>query len=189
MPDFSCQLPAITTVDNCQDQGGLLTVFWTDSSNIDWEAMATATNYTDGTFSVQSWVLTTGSWNEITFERENGRLDSLYTSGTNYYEVSLLNLLLKGHEKARTIAMGQAIPCCGIIAQVHDNNSKARIIGKEFINGAWVDPVRRLRITRHLDTTGAFGTEDDLARDEFDLTARHSKPLPYSDVDIATMRA
>ena len=190
MPDFSCATPGIASNDLCEDLGGLLTVFWAPQNEIDWVTMADSANWDDSNYSVTSWAFTgSGGWNEIQFERKNGRLDSEFTIGNRYYEVIIQNLLLKGHSAARTVSMGQAVPCCGIVAQIHDNNGKARVVGKEFLNGVWVDPVQKLRITRHLDTHGVFGAEDDGARDEFDLSAEHSAPLPYSDVDIATMRA
>lgn len=190
MPDFSCALGDIQTDTLCQDSGGLLTVFWTDASKIDWTAMALGANWDDANYSVLNWVMTGGgTWGEITFERKNGRLDALYTKENGFYEVSLLNMILSGHTKARTISLAQAISCCGIVAQIHDNNEGARVIGKEFISGAWVDPLERCRIARHLDTTGAFGAEDDKNRDEFDLSAQHTYAPPWSDVSITDMRA
>lgn len=190
MPDWSCSLDDISTNDSCSGQGGLLTVFWIDQSDIDWDAMTNVLNWDDANYEVLNWIMLGGaSWNEITFQRKNGRLDALYTLDNGFYEVSLLNLILNGHTAARTLTLGQAIPCCGIIAQVHDNNSFARVIGKEFIDGAWIDPLDPLRIDRHLDTHGAFGDRNDVARDEFDLKAQHSKPLPYSSLSVAEMRA
>jgi len=186
MPDFSCAVNPISTSGNCQDQGGLLTLFLIEDSNVDWEN----STWDDASYSMTAWtLLNTSSWAEVTFERRNGRLDSLYTLDNGFYEVNLQNLLLKGHETQRTISLGQMLSCCGLIGQLHDNNGQARILGKEYISGGWVDPVDRLRISRHLDTHGAFGTADDTSRDEFDLSCNHSKPLPYSTVSLADMRA
>jgi hypothetical protein len=189
MPDFSCALEDIQTDVLCADTGGLLTVFWADKSKIDWTAMAEIANWDDANYTVLNWIMTGGgTWGEITFQRKNGRLDSLYTSDNGYYEVNLLNMILTGHTATRTVNLGSAISCCGIVAQVFDNNSSSRVIGKEFIDGAWVDPLDVCRISRHLDTTGGFGSLDDKSRDEFDLAAQHLKPPAYSSVTLTTMR-
>ena len=151
--------------------------------------MALGANWDDANYSILNWVFTGGgTFGEVTFQRKNGRLDALYTRENGFYEVSLLNMLLLGHDKARTVDLGRAISCCGIVAQIFDNNGMARVVGKEFIDGAWVDPLDNCTLGRHLDTSGQFGDLNDKSRDEFDLIAQHSKPLPYSDVDLATMR-
>lgn len=189
MPNFACAYDSISSNELCGDNPGLLTVFWIDKTKIDWAAMALVANWDDATYSVKNWVLLGGAtWGEISFTRRNGRLDALYTEANGYYEVNLLNMLLRGHSSSRSVSIGKAIGCCGLVLQVHDNNSKARVIGQEFVGGAWVDALKNGKISRHLDTTGAYGNEEDKARDEFDITAQHSFPLPYSDVTISTMR-
>lgn len=190
MPDFSCSVSDIGSATNCSDRGGLLKVFATPDASIDWTAMALVANYDDATYTILDWVMESGgTWSEFTFERKNGRLDATYTADTDYYDVQLLNLLFKGKSAARTISLGQLIGCCGLILQVHDNNDIARVIGKEYISGAWVDALERGKVIRHLDTTGVFGAADDKNRDELDLGAQHSNPLPYSSVTIADMQA
>jgi len=184
MPDFSGSLNDISTNTVCADKGGLLTVYWIPESDIDWSTVT----WDDAGYAVTAWaMLAMATWNKIEFERTAGRLDALYTEENGYYEVSLLNLLFSGHSAARSVAIGQAIPVCNIVAQVFDNNGNARILGKEYDSGAWVNPLKNCRITRHLDTTGGFGAADDKARDEFDLTAQHLLPLPYSTVSLSTM--
>lgn len=189
MPSWVCSTGDITTDTTCSDRGGLLTVFWIDQSEVDWDAMALVANYDDATHTILDWVLEVGgAFGELTFTRRNGRLDSLYTRDNGFYEVNLTNLIFQGHSASKTISLGQAIACCGIVAQIFDNNGLARVIGKEFVNGAWIDPVDNVALSRHLDTTGAFGAADDKARDEIDISGSHSYPPAYSSVDLATMR-
>lgn len=189
MPDFVCATDSIATDETCSDKGGLLTVYWIDGTEVDWATMATdPTNWSDSGYSIQQWALDVGAtFGKLEFEREQGRLDSLYTLDNGFYEVSLLNLVFRGHSTTKTVSLGKAVNCCNLVCQIFDNNGKARVIGKEFINGAWVNPVRNAQISRHLDTHGAFGAQDDRARDELDLLARHSQPPVYSDVTQATM--
>lgn len=189
MPDYVCMTDDLFTDATCSGRGGLLSVFWIDSSFIDWTAMALAANFDEPNNTILNWVITGGgTWGELQFERENGRLDALFTSDNDYYEVSLLNLLFSGHTTARTTSIGNAIACCNLILQVFDNNGSARIFGREHVGGAWVTPVRQAKIVRHLDTSGAFGSADDGSRDEFDIQGRHSYPISYSSVDYATMQ-
>lgn len=190
MPDFSCAVNDIGTATDCSDSPGLLVVYAAADSAIDWTTMAAVTHYTDATYTVIDWALAgADTFAKFTFERKNGQLTSTYTIDNGYYDVQLLNLIFRGKSAARTISLGQLVSCCGLILQVHDNNSQARIIGKEYISGAWVDALDRGKIIRHLDTTGSFGNADDKARDEIDFGAEHANPLPYSTVSIATMDA
>lgn len=190
MPDIACALNDVKTGTACADLGGLLTVFWIDESDIDWDAMALIANFDPATREILNWVTLGGaSFGELTFERKNGRLDALYTSDNGYYEISLLNLLFKGHSAAKTLDIASAVGCCGIVAHVFDNNGLSRVFGKEWLGGAWVDPIEKTRISRHLDTTGGFGAADDKARDEFDLTAQHTYPPVYSTMSITDVRA
>lgn len=189
MPDFSCGLGDIATDATCSDAGGLLTVFAADSTDIDWTTMEGGLYYDDATFSVIQWAMQgAGEFYEFSFERRNGRLDSTFTSADGFYTVELLNLLFKGHSATKTISLGQARNCCGLVGQVHDNNNLARVVGKEYISGAWIDPLTKLKVSRHLDTHGGFGAEDDTSRDELDLAAQHSHPPAYSTVTVTTMR-
>lgn len=178
----------IGTATDCSDSPGLLTVYAAQDSDIDWTTMADVANYNDATYTILDWaMLGGGTWSKLQFERKNGQLTSTYTIDNGYYDVQLLNLLFKGKSSARTISLGQMVACCGLILQVHDNNGLARVIGKEFISGGWVDALDRAKVIRHLDTTGSFGNADDKARDEVDFGAEHANPLPYSSVTIATM--
>lgn len=189
MPDFTCSLDAIATDTLCADRGGLLTFFWIDESEIDWTNMALIANWDDANYEVDNFVYNGAvKFNELTFERRFGRLDALFTEDTDYYEVSLLNLLFLGKSSARTISLGNALSCCGILGVVFDNNSRARMFGKEFTDGAWINPLKRGKLSRHLDTTGSFGAADDKNRDEFDLTAQHSFPLPYVNITLSDFR-
>lgn len=190
MPDFTCAAPALTTGAMCSSKGGLLTVFWTLDTMINWEDMALIANYTDGSYLITDWSMESGGfWSQIEFERENGRYNSEYTLANGFYDVLISNLLFKGHDTARSISLGKAVACCNLILQIYDNNETARVVGREFVSGAWVKPVRTARIARHLDTSGVFGSEDDVSRDEFDISARHANPLPYSDLTILEMQA
>lgn len=190
MPDFSCQLNDIGTASDCSDRGGILIVYAALDADIDWVTMADSANYTSATNTVIDWAMNAGKyWAKFTFYRKNGRLDSLYTVDNGYYEVQLLNLLFKGKSATRTISLGQLIGCCGLILQVHDNNNLARVIGKEFISGEWVNPLARGKVGRHLDTSGAFGNRDDRNRDELDFQSINSHPLPYSTLTLSDMDA
>ena len=94
MPTWSCSTGDITTDTTCSDRGGLLTVFWIDQSEVDWDAMALVANYDDATHTILDWVLEAGgAFGELTFTRRNGRLDSLYTRDNGLYEVNLTNLI------------------------------------------------------------------------------------------------
>lgn len=190
MPDISCALDAIATDAACADLGGILTVYWAEDSDIDWDAMALEANYDDATKTILNWVMNGGAtFKKLSFERKNGRLDALYTGDNGFYEVSLLNLVFKGHSAAKTLSLAKAVSCCKIVAQVFDNNGNARVIGKEFVQGAWIDALTPCKITRHLDTTGGFGNADDKNRDEFDITGEQSYPPVYSTVTLAELAA
>lgn len=190
MPDFSCAVADVATDATCSDRGGLLTVFAIDDSSVDWDAMTGVLYYDDATHTILDWATVGGaSFAEFTFERKSGRLDSTYTADNGFYEVALLNLLFSGKSASRSITLGQLIGCCGLILQIHDNNSLARVIGKEYISGGWVNALERGRVIRHLDTTGAFGSADDKNRDEMDFGAQHLNPLPYASLTVAEMRA
>ena len=150
--------------------------------------MALPANYTSATNTIINWVMNTGGfWAKFTFHRKTGRLDALYTIDNGYYEIQLNNLTFQGKESVRTISLGQLVGCCGLILHVHDNNGLARVIGKEYISGEWVNPLARGKVSRHLDTTGTFGDADDRSRDELDFTADNSCPPPYSTLTIADM--
>lgn len=179
----------IVNSELCTDQAGLVTVFVTDASNIDWEAMALATNYTDAIYTIDQWVMEAGGlWGELTFNAEQGRLDALYTVENGYYEINLQNLIFAGRQAAKSIALDNLIACCGLVAQIHSNDGKARMVGREFVSGAWVPSLRQIRVSRNLDTTGAFGDEEDKGRNEVDMAGRHRYAPAYSDVTIAEMR-
>lgn len=188
MPDFSCQLADLATDATCSDAGGLLTVFATDETDVDWTTMDDPLYYTDASYTIIQWAMQgAGEFFEYSFERRNGRLDSVYTRDDGFYQVDVLNMLFKGHSATQTLAIGRTVTCCGIVLQVHDNNNLARILGKEY-SGGFVNPLEKGFVSRHLDTTGGFGAADDRARDEIDISAQHINPLPYSTVTVTTMR-
>lgn len=190
MPDFSCSVSDISNSTTCQDRGGLLVVFATLDSSVDWSAMALSANYTSATNTIIDWAMFAGQyWAKFVFNRKTGRLDSTYTNETGYYDVQLLDVAFKGKTSARTISLGKLIGCCGLILQVFDNNNVSRVIGKEFVSGSWVNAISRGRVSRHLDTTGTFGAADDKSRDVVDFMASHSNPLAYSTVSIADMES
>jgi len=191
MPTLNCQLDAIQTDLLCSSKGGLLSVFWIDRSLVDWASMLdVSANYDDATYTLSNFVYTGAArFTELSFQAKNGRLDALYTSDNDYYEVSLLNLLFEGKSPIRSVSLANAISCCGIAAVVFDNNGFGRMIGKEYISGGWLDPLTNVKITRHLDTHGAFGAADDRARDEFDLTGEHRIAPAYVDLTLGAFRA
>lgn len=179
----------IATSTSCNDKPGIVTVFATTFADVDWTAMALAANYDDATHTVTTWVMSgAGAWSEFTFEKKPSQLIGTYTSANGYYEVQLLNLLFNGKTAARSVIIGNLLACCNVVLQIHDSNGLARVVGAEYVEGAWTPSLKSGRVTRHLDTTGAFGTEDDRARDEIDFGAEHINPLPFSSVGIATMR-
>lgn len=150
--------------------------------------MAAATNYDQSNNTVLQWAMFVGEgWAKLSFDRKSGQLTHTYNSDTGYYEVALNNLVFKGKSAAKTMTLGKLVSCCNLVVQVHDNNGIARVFGKEFYAGSWGSPVARGRVSRHLDTTGSFGSEDDRSRDEVDFTAIHACPPPYSTVSVADM--
>lgn len=188
MPDFQCKVNDIGSANNCSDKAGLLIVYTTLDSSVNWAAMNSPVNYDTATNTVLNWIMNTGQyWAKFLFNRKTGRLDATYTVDNGYYDVQLLNLLFKGKQATRTMSIGQLAACCNLIFQVHDNNSLSRVIGKEHIAGEWVNPLSKGALTRHLDTTGQFGNNDDKNRDETDFGANHSHPIPYSTVGINAM--
>lgn len=189
MPNFSAGLIDLNTDDSCSDSGGLLVVFAAQNSDVDWTTMAGALYYDDANFQVIDWAMeASGNFYEYNFYRKNGRLDATYTREDGYYSVDLLNLIFRGHSTTRTLGLGRTKNSCGVIMQVHDNNSLARVAGKEY-SGAWIDPLESMALSRHLDTHGGYGDIEDRARDEADFAGEHNDPLPYSTVSITAMQA
>jgi hypothetical protein len=188
MPDFSCGVGDVQTSLDCSEKAGLIYVYATLDSSVNWATMAGSGYYDTATNTILDWALNPGeNFYRFTFERKSGRLDILYTQDTNLYEIQLNELIYKGKTAARTLTLAQLASCCGIILSVHANNETARVIGKEFIAGSWTDPLDRSEVSRYLDTTGAYGSRDDVNRDVTDFVASHSTPPSYSSLTITEM--
>lgn len=165
----SCEIDDITSSDDCNLRGGLKTAYWGQYSDVDWEAMAAdPTAFDPDTQCVQSYIMNAGAtFKKLTFDRKQGFYDFTYTSDTDLYE-QVITMIFEGKSKENRNAFCKAVGCCKIILHLFDNNCQERIVGVEWDGVSFEPQVTSLRIGRHLDSSGQFGSTK--ARDEIDFT-------------------
>jgi hypothetical protein len=169
MPPITCGLPAITKPASCKASGGIKRVYWTLFSAVNWAAMLADEDAFNPTTQVilEFEMNTGGTWKRLDFEKKQGSYSAEYTEDTDSYALNI-PLVFEGKENARKNALTQALRCCDIVALVIGNNGEQRVFGVDF-DGDFFDTIsERLKVGRHLDTSGVLGT--DKARDEVDLT-------------------
>ncbi len=169
----TCALSDIAYDSSCSIKGGLRTVYWARYSDIDWPAILAPhappalPTFDVPTQTVLGYIMIgNAKFNKLTFDRKSSFYNFTFTSDAELYSI-LMTIIFEGKSAANRQAFTNAVSCCDIVAHIFDNNCKERIIGVEY-NGTSFEPqITKLRITRHLDSSGQFGT--DKARDELDL--------------------
>jgi len=164
----TCELADISTSDECNIRGGLKTVYWALYSDIDWEDMAAdPLQFDTATQEILGYTMVGGAvFNKLTFERKQGLYDFTYTEDTGVYE-QVVTMIFEGKSVTLRNALVSTIGCCKIILHIFDNNCLERVVGVEWDGVTFEPQVKTLRITRHLDSSGEFGTAP--ARDELDI--------------------
>lgn len=164
----SCELGAISSSDDCNIRGGIKTAYWALYNEINWASMAVSgSNFDTSTQLIKDYIMvSTAKFKKLSFERKQGAYNFTYTKDSDVY-TQLVTLIFEGKDNTVKNALTKAIGCCKIVFHIFDNNCIERILGVEW-NGTTFDPqVVPLSITRHLDTSGEFGSSK--ARDEIDL--------------------
>lgn len=166
---------------DCNLRGGLKTIKWIENQHIDWDEMTT--NTANANVNVDGEVIqfaytgseTDASWHTLTFERKLGSYNFTFTEDADVYE-QLITVTFEGKSKADREIFLNALSVCKIVAVVYDNNCQARLIGVDY-DGTFTEQIKSLRIVRHLDASGEFGTSK--ARDEMDLGGESLFPPMY----------
>ena len=164
----SCALNDIAYDTSCSIKGGVKTLYWARYSEIDWAAMAaSATQFDQTNQKILSYtMLGTAKFKKLTFDRKSGFYNFTFTSDADVYAI-LITLIFEGKSSGNRNAFAKAVGCCDIIAHIFDNNCLERVVGVEWNGTAFEPQISKLKVVRHLDASGQFGT--DKARDELDL--------------------
>lgn len=164
----TCTVDNISTSDDCNIRGGLKTIYWAQYTDIDWEAMAADEYAFDpATQTILSYTMVGGAeFKKLTFDRKQGLYTFTYTEDTGVYE-QVITTIFEGKAVEIRNAFAAAVGCCKLIVHLFDNNCLERVIGVEWDGATFEPQVKTLRITRHLDASGEFGSSK--ARDEMDF--------------------
>lgn len=182
----SCALTAISYDTSCSIRGGMKTVYWARYSDIDWTLMTsnidnagpTIVSFDSVTKQFKKWYMVSGKkFAKLSFERKQGFYNFTFTEDTDVY-TQIITMIFEGKSNANKNAFASAIGCCDIIAIIVDNNCLSRVVGVEYNGSTFEKQLKALKITRHLDASGQFGT--DKARDEIDLGGESLTGPSYS---------
>lgn len=173
----NCNLSNIgTNSADCNLRGGILKARWANCTDIDWGAtLADPTKFlpadANGVRRLAGLVMNAGkSFKGMNFQKKSASYTNTYTSDADVYAVEI-RLLFEGRDAAKSKAISEAARCCCIVMIIVDANGEERLFGQEFDGTQFVDPIERLRITTHTDSSGVFG--ESKATDEIILTAEH----------------
>lgn len=177
----SCEIDDIESSDECNIRGGLKTVYWAQYGDVDWETMAAdPTAFDPVNQCILSYIMNDGAtFKKLTFERKQGFYDFTYTEDADVYE-QIITMIFEGKSKANRNAFCKAIGCCKIILHIFDNNCLERVVGVEWDGELFEPQVKTLRIVRHLDSSGQFGSSK--ARDEVDFGGESVCPPLFGQV-------
>lgn len=164
----TCELDDISEDDDCNNRGGLKTVYWTKYDNINWATMATdPLKFNPTTQTILGFTMVASAvFTKLTFGRKQAFYNFTYTKDTDVY-TQIITMIFNGKSVANRNALAKAVGCCKVIAAIYDNNCLSRVVGVEWNGDSFEPQITPLAITRHLDASGQFGT--DKARDEIDL--------------------
>ena len=182
MATYQCAATALQTGTVC-GSAGITAVYIALDSDIDWAAVTVASD------EISAWAFTgVTKFVKLEPERKPSKLDAEYTRDNSYYEVNLNDLTFMGKSTAQSLALANLKECCSIIAVVYLSDGSSRVIGKELINGSFVNPVAKAKVVRHLDSAGEFGGgAENGARDVIDIQCQHQQPMLFTSIDMATM--
>ena len=182
---LNCENPcalADYTASGCTKSAGLKALFWALRSDID--LVATAANVSAGGV-LSAWVMVGAAvFNRVYFEREQAFYTATFTEDADSYDV-LIQLMSEGKAATRTQVLREALGCCDIVIHTFDNSCVERILGIDWDGTDLFEPVDGLHIGRHLDASGAKGS--DKARDEFDIVGKQDTAPLFATVTIAAM--
>lgn len=177
----TCELSDISYDTACNIKGGLKAAYWAKISDVDWAAIAANPLLFDTTTQkLLGYTMLGGAvFHKLTFDRKQGFYNFTYTSDTDVY-AQLITMIFEGKSITNRNNLVKAVSCCNLLIHLIDNNCQERIVGIEW-NGTSFEPqISKLKITRHLDASGQFGT--DKARDELDLGGESLTAPLYANV-------
>lgn len=169
---LNCALEELSTTSECKNRGGMRVAYWVSSDQVDWATIvADALQWDTATEILLDYtMLLSATFTKVTFERKTAFYDFTFTTDEDLYQV-LITFIFEGKNAARRLSLQKALNCCSIVFHLFDNNGLERVVGIEFDGTNLSDPISRLKVGRHLDSSGTFG--DSKARDEVDLVAEH----------------
>lgn len=164
----TCELTDIEEDDDCNNRGGIKTVYWAKYADIDWATMATdPLKFNPTTQTILGFtMLASAVFHKLTFGRKQAFYNFTYTKDTDVY-AQVITLIFNGKSATNRNAFAKAVGCCKVVAVIFDNNCLSRVVGVEWDGTTFEPQITPLGITRHLDSSGQFGA--DKARDEIDL--------------------
>lgn len=182
----SCELQDIATSDECSIRGGLKTVYWAKYSDIDWSAMAAdPLKFDTVNQEILDYVMVGAAvFYKLTFERKQGNFNFTYTEDTDVY-TQVVTMVFEGKSRDIRNAFAGTVGCCKLILHIFDNNCLERVVGVEWDGSTFEPQVKTLKMTRHLDSSGEFGTSK--ARDEMDIGGESLTPPLFASVGEANM--
>lgn len=186
MAEITCALNAIVNQSGCNDRGGLRAFYWFEVEDVDWETMlADPLQFDEATQTILGFTMVgAATMSKVTFKREEAFYDFTYTEDTDLYE-QLITLMFEGKSNPRRIALQQAIACCNIGAILYANDGSQRVIGKDYNGVVFDDVLKRLRVARHLDSSGQLSNSR--SRDELDLAGKSFYAPLFANVDEADL--
>jgi hypothetical protein len=178
----SCELSDLSASTDCSIRGGLKSAYWVRYDEIDWATMAAdPLQFDTATETILAYTMVGAAvWNKLTFDRKLGFYDFTYTEDDDVYQI-LLTVTFEGKSKTNRNALANSIACCDIVLQLYDNNCLGRTVGVDWDGTSFEPQIKKLRITRHLDSSGQFG--DSKARDEVDIGGESLTPPLFSEAD------
>lgn len=168
MATISCALDAIAPAAGCNIRGSVKVLYWTQYTNIDWEAMAADNlQFNTTTQTILDYTMVGGAvFKKVEFEPKGSFYDNTYTKEAGVY-TNLLTLLFSGKDVTRRNSLMEALQCCSIVIHVYGYDGKQRVFGVDWDGETFsVLPVP-ITVTRHLDSSGQLGSSP--SRDEVDL--------------------
>lgn len=177
----TCATADITSSDECNLRGGMKTVYWCQYADIDWATMAAdPLQFSTANQEILGYTMVGGAvFNKLTFDRKQGTYSFTYTEDAGVYE-QVITMIFEGKSRDIRNAFAGAVGCCKLICHIFDNNCLERVVGVEWDGSTFEPQVKTLRMTRHADESGEFGTS--VARDEMDIGGESITPPLFASV-------
>ena len=180
----TCETNDITTNNGCI-RGGMAICYYCKYDEVDWTA--TKSSYVAATNILSAFTMVGAAvFKKLKFQKKSGTYNFEYTSDTDTYDL-LISMVFEGKTAATGKAFCSLIACCQLVIVIIDNNCEGRVTGVEWNGTDFVEPIVDMKVTRHLDTSGEFGT--DKPRDEVDFGGESLCPPIFHDIDQSTFES